>query len=188
MPDPIPFARPFPVSRVSSVSFDMHLEANEDERRALAGFWEVESVESLAGDLTISPWRRDGVRVRGEVAAHLTQACVVTLEPIESDIVEAIDATFLPENSKHFRRQTNEEGELVIDPDGPDEPEPFTGGEIDLGALVAEAIALSIDPYPRKEGAALPETPAEAEEEEEERPASPFAALKDWKGGSGNES
>ena len=188
MPDPItvPFARPFPVSRVASVAFDMHIEATPEELTALALFWEVEAVGKVEGELKISPWRRDGVRVRGEVSAHLVQSCVVTLEPVESDIVETIDATFLPETSRHFSRQANEEGELVVDPDGPDEPEPFSGGEIDVGALVAEAIALSIDPYPRKEGAELAEEPVQAEAEDD-RPPSPFAALKDWKGGSGSE-
>ena len=190
MPDinddsPAVFSRPFPIARVSPVAFDMRLEAGPDERKALAAFLDVVSVDSLSAELKITAWRREGARVRGHVSAHVTQACVVTLEPIESDIKEEIDATFLPEHSRHFNRRTNEDGEYVIDPDGPDEPEAFSGSDIDIGALVTEAVALAIDPFARKPGAELPPVADEddgAPVEEENR--SPFAALKDWKGGS----
>ena len=177
----LPFSRPFAVSRASSVAFDMRIDADAAERAATAGFLDVRSVESLSADLRISPWRRDGVRVRGTVRAGITQACVVTLEPLEATIEEEVDATFLPETSRQFHRKLNAEGELIVDPDGPDEPEPFAGSEIDIAALVVEAIGLAIDPYPRKPGAALPEELSEEDEAEDEAEPSPFAALKNWK-------
>ncbi len=31
-----------------------------------------------------------------------------------------------------------------------DPPEPLTGGAVDLGALAVEAVALGLDPFPRK--------------------------------------
>ncbi len=34
-----------------------------------------------------------------------------------------------------------------------DPPEPLVGGSIDLGALAVEAVALGLDPFPRKPGA-----------------------------------
>ncbi|WP_174801585.1 YceD family protein [Martelella limonii] len=179
----LPFSRPFPVARASAVAFDMKLETDERERAATADFLDVRTVDALSAELRISPWRRDGVRVRGTVRAEITQSCVVTLEPIEAVIEEDVDATFLPETSRHFQRKVNEEGELIVDPDGPDEPEPFSGSEIDIAALVVEAIGLAIDPYPRKEGAAVPEEFAVPEDDaDEEAPPSPFAALKNWKG------
>jgi hypothetical protein len=42
----------------------------------------------------------------------------------------------------------------VIDPLA-DEPEPLEGDRIDLGEIVAEELALAIDPYPRAPGAEL---------------------------------
>jgi hypothetical protein len=58
--------------------------------------------------------------------------------------------------------------------EGPDEI--FFGVEvIDLGAALAEQLALALDPYPRRPGAALP---AEVLEEE----AKPLAGLAKWKG------
>jgi hypothetical protein len=46
---------------------------------------------------------------------------------------------------------------MVLDPEGPDAPESFTGTSIDVGALAEQFFALGIDPYPRKEGVELPE-------------------------------
>lgn len=181
----LPFLRPFAVARASATAFDMTVEANADERAETAAFLDVRSVESLTASLRISPWRRDGVRVRGTVHAEITQSCVVTLEPLGAVIEEEVDATFLPENSRQFHRKLNEEGELIVDPNGPDEPEPFGGSEIDIAALVVEAIGLAIDPYPRKPDAALPEELVAPEEADEEAPPSPFAALKNWKDKSG---
>jgi len=70
-----------------------------------------------------------------------------------------------------------EEEELELEPeslDGPDEI-PYTGGLIDLGAALAEQLALSLPPYPRKPGAELP---PEARDDS----ANPFAALSRLRG------
>jgi uncharacterized metal-binding protein YceD (DUF177 family) len=103
----------------------------------------------------------------------------VTLEPVSSKIDESVEHIFVPEGSKLARMVTNEEGEIVLDPNGPDIPDQFTGDSIDVGATVAEFAALAIDPYPRKSDIEFTDT-TENEPEEEKRP-SPFAVLKDWK-------
>ncbi|WP_319517465.1 DUF177 domain-containing protein [uncultured Martelella sp.] len=181
----LPFSRPFTVARAAAVPFEMRIDVEGDELERLAGFLEVDAVTSLSADLRITPWRREGVRVRGEVRAHVVQSCVVTLEPIETDFSEPVDATYLPENSRQFKRKINAEGELLVDPEGPDDPEPFTGSDIDLAAVVIEMLGLAIDPYPRKPDAELPSEVIDEDDGEDavaDR-GSPFAALKDWKGG-----
>ncbi len=57
-----------------------------------------------------------------------------------------------------------------------DLPDPIVNGRIDLGALAAEILVLSLDPYPRKPGAAFADPTPEAAEPPE---ASPFAMLRD---------
>jgi len=119
------------------------------------------------------------VRVKGNVKAKIVQACVVTLEPVESDIDEDFEHIFVPEDSKLARAPSVAAGEMVLDPDGPDLPDTFTGDTIDAGAVVAEFAALAIDPYPRK-----PDVEFEGHIEdagENDRKPSPFAVLKDWK-------
>jgi len=58
-------------------------------------------------------------------------------------------------------------GEILIDAEGPDSPETFSGDTIDVGALAEQFFGLAIDPYPRKAGASLeaagPDEPVENE-------------------------
>ena len=43
-------------------------------------------------------------------------------------------------------------GEIILDAEGPDSPETFSGDTIDVGALAEQFFGLAIDPYPRKAG------------------------------------
>jgi len=123
--------------------------------------------------------RRTASASRAGSGPNVVQACVVTLEPVISQIDQELDQIFVPEGSRLARILTNEAGEMILDPEGPDVPETFTGDTIDAGALVAEFAALAIDPYPRKSGAAF-DGHVEDSGESDRKP-SPFAALKDWK-------
>jgi uncharacterized metal-binding protein YceD (DUF177 family) len=177
--DDVPFSYPVKVGHISANPVRIRLSASEDELKALAKLWNVLSVEYLKSELQVTRWKRDGVKITGDVKAALTQSCVVTLEPVESVLDETFEHIFVPEGSKLARMMTNEHGEIVLDPDGPDTPDQFTGDTIDVGAVVTEFAALGIDPYPRKpdvDFAGYGETKAE-----EDKKPSPFAALKDWK-------
>ncbi|RKE85254.1 DUF177 domain-containing protein [Rhizobium sp. AG855] len=167
------------VGHVSANPVQVHVEADERERVGLASLWEVEAVNRLAADLQIARWKKDGVRIKGHVSGEIVQACVVTLEPVVSTIEQDIDQIFVPEGSKLARIVLDGAGEMVLDPDGPDLPEPFVGDTVDAGALIAEFAALGIDPYPKKPGVQF-SGHIENEVEEEKKP-SPFAVLKDWK-------
>ncbi|NTF41565.1 DUF177 domain-containing protein [Rhizobium rhizogenes] len=174
-----PFSYFVKVGHISANPVEVHVEADKRELAGLAELWDVLSVEKLEADLKISRWKRDGVRIKGDVRAKIVQACVVTLEPVESEINENFEHIFVPEDSKLARAPSVDAGEMVLDPDGPDIPETFTGDTIDAGAVVAEFAALAIDPYPRKPGV---EFDGHIEDTgESDRKPSPFAVLKDWK-------
>ncbi|RUY17624.1 DUF177 domain-containing protein, partial [Mesorhizobium sp. M7A.F.Ca.US.005.03.2.1] len=85
----------------------------------------------------------------------ITQACIVTLEPVEAHIDEPVEALLLPEDSKLGRQGFDGGGEILLDAEGPDSPETFSGDTIDVGALAEQYFGLAIDPYPRKQGASL---------------------------------
>ncbi len=173
------FSYPVKVGNISANAVTVRMSADDRERAALAALWDVVAVESLTAELQINRWKKDGVRIRGRVAARIVQACVVTLEPVESQIDEAIDTIFVPEGSRLARIAANDTGEMFVDPEGPDLPDIFTGDTIDAGTVVTEHAALAIDPYPRKDGAAFGER-IESTVDDDVRP-NPFAALKDWK-------
>ncbi|MBX3575582.1 MAG: DUF177 domain-containing protein [Rhizobiaceae bacterium] len=133
------------------------IEADEAQRAELAADHGLESVESYRADLVVAPWKSGGVRVSGRVEARITQACVVTLEPLDAVISEEVSGLFVPEDSRLAAPPFQAGGEMVLDAEGPDGPEPFAGDSIDVGALAEQFFALAIDPYPRKAGAEVPQ-------------------------------
>ena len=175
-----PFSYPVRVGHVSANPVTVHIEAGPAELKALAEMWKVLDVHSLKSEMQITRWKKDGIRIKGRVEAEVEQACVVTLDPVRSKIEEAFEQVFVPEGSKLARVVQSETAEMVLDPEGPDAPETFTGDTIDAGEVVAEAVALAIDPYPRKEGVDFEDHLGSNPAQESGRP-SPFAALKDWK-------
>ncbi|MFB9951109.1 DUF177 domain-containing protein [Rhizobium puerariae] len=178
--DGSPFSYPVKVGHISANPVTVHLEADARELEDLANIWQVLEVRSLKADLQIARWKKDGVRLKGRVEANIVQSCVVTLEPVESRIDEDFEQIFVPEGSKLARIVTNDAAEMVLDPEGPDLPEPFSGDTIDAGAAVTEFAALAIDPYPRKPGVEFADHLEGDADGKSARP-NPFAALKDWK-------
>ena len=111
-----------------------------------------------------------GAHVGGQVSAQVGQTCVVTLEPIENAIEEAVDLDFVPSSeaepaAKVARKRVQDD----------DMPEPLVGGVLDLGALAVEFLILGIDPYPRKADAEF------APPKDEDAGEHPFAALESLK-------
>ena len=150
-----------PVSFVANVARLPHkglpvvIDADDRQRAALATEHELLSVERYRAELLVAPWKRHGVKVSGRVEADITQACIVTLDPVAAHIDELVEALFLPEQSKLGRQGFEGGGEIVLDADGPDSPETFSGDTIDVGALAEQFFGLAIDPYPRKAGASV---------------------------------
>jgi uncharacterized metal-binding protein YceD (DUF177 family) len=177
MTDHLQGAIPHMVSivRLPQNGMNLKLTASEKELRALAAAHELVSVQSFTADLLIKKWRKDGVKITGVVNAEITQSCVITLEPLSAQIEHAIDAVFVQEGSKFARPPLSSDGEIVIDYDGADLPETFSGDTIDVGGLAEEFFGLAIDPYPRKPGVVLEEALEDAETEKPK--PSPFAGL-----------
>ena len=144
------------IARLPQRGMPVVIEADARQREALAAAHDLVSVERYRAELLVSPWKRNGVKVAGTVEAEITQECVVTLEPVKNTISEVVEGLFLPADSKLGRLGFDGGGEILLDAEGPDSPETFSGDTIDVGALAEEFFGLAIDPYPRKPGASLP--------------------------------
>ena len=133
-------------------------------RSALARLVGVNDVPRLHADLDV---RRvgDGLRVIGRVTGAVGQTCVVSLDPLENEVEEAIDLLFSPAGA--LPTAAADVAELS------DASEPLVDGMIDLGAIATEFFLLGIDPYPRKPGAVF----AEQHGGESSAATSPFAVL-----------
>ena len=146
---------PVHVARLPKNGMEVRIEADAAQRAALAAAHGLVSVDRLTALLHVTGWKRGGVRVTGTVEADIVQECVVTLEPVAARIDEAVAATFLPEGSRLAVPVRSAEGEILLDAEGEDAPEPFSGDTVDVGQLAEQFFALAIDPYPRKAGAVL---------------------------------
>ncbi|SOE17344.1 uncharacterized protein DUF177 involved in 23S rRNA accumulation [Hoeflea halophila] len=169
------------VSHVSANPISVKISADAADLERLARQWHVPEVQSFETELELGRWKRDGVRVKGHVRSTIVQECVVTLDPVTQTIEEEVETIFLPENSRLTKRTLDVNGEMFLDPDGPDLPELFSGDSIDVGAVAAEFAALSIDAYPRKEGLEYADR-IESDSSTDKKP-SPFAVLQGLKGG-----
>jgi uncharacterized metal-binding protein YceD (DUF177 family) len=166
-----PLRRLHNVDSVAPKGTTVTIDATPEECRGLAEIYDILGVDRVHAELTLTPWRRTGVKVTGTVEASVTQACVVTLEPVPETVEEEVLITFLPADEIG---ETSDEVEL--DPDRDDPPEPLEGRFVDLGAVVAEFVALGLDPYPRSPEADAFSGHIEDDGTADEKP-SPFAAL-----------
>lgn len=140
-------------------------------RAALATEFDLSDLPRATLRGTVSPAPAGAWRLEGRLVATVIQPCGVTLKPVTTRIDEPVTRVFSP-------HAADPEGDEVEMPD--DEIEPL-GTFIDLSAVLAEALALAIPPYPRADGAeaALPELEAEPDTRK------PFAGLADLMRGKG---
>lgn len=141
------------------------MEAGENELRQLAAYLNVEAVSRFSATFAFEPLAADKFRAKGRFEASLTQASVVTLEPVESRISEKFSVEFWPERLvQEFDAQ-----EASIEEE---RPEAISDGRLEIGRLLSELLLLSVDPYPRNEGDRLEwQAPPVAEDD------GPFAEL-----------
>jgi uncharacterized metal-binding protein YceD (DUF177 family) len=167
-----PWSVPVVVAQIPDSGMHREFEAGASARQALADLGGLREILSASASLDLTLMREGRVHVGGRVKARVGQTCVVTLDPIENEIDEAIDLIFAPpEQIPALADLVDDAAES--DTEIPDSPEPIVDGKIDLGRLAADALFLGVDPYPRKPGAVFepPPTPDDPEDH-------PFAALK----------
>jgi hypothetical protein len=171
---PDPWRGPVSVAHIPDTGLHRELEASAAERRAMADVAGLREILSADAAFDLMPKSGGRVHVTGRVRARVGQTCVVTLDPIESDIDEDVDLMFAPEAEARRLTDLIEEGQDSEEPpDVADPPEAIMGGIIDLGRLATDALFLAIDPYPRKPGAVFETEVATPDPEDH-----PFAALK----------
>ncbi|MFA5901312.1 MAG: DUF177 domain-containing protein [Hyphomicrobium sp.] len=157
------------VSEVPEAGLRVTREATDAERARVAEDLEIEACRRLLCEFSIRAIGKGHYRLAGKVTADVTQACIVTLEPVEQTAEGAFSVEFWPTGAIPGTPEEEQEALSAA------EIEPIEHGRIDAGRIIFETLATALDPYPRKPGAELGE--------EHAQPAgsaglSPFAALK----------
>lgn len=173
-----PFFKPVNVRTLPRSGRHVSHRATGEERERIAAYCELNAVDSFVAQGDLRPWKGEGVLVRGEIDAQVIQPCAVTADPLNATISETFELTLVPEGSKLARFDPGPDGEMVVDVDGPDLPDTFSGDSIDLAEIWLEFFILALDPFLKGEGAQLPEPEAQSADNAE---SSPFAQLKSLK-------
>ena len=153
------FSRPLQVDRVPALGSHERIAADEKECAALAKRLGLPKLYSLGGLLKAVPWRGGGLKITGTLKAEVDQVSVISLETFTSTLEYPIERYFLLPRAG---TPTPEEDVDIID-----------HGVVDLGEILAETLALELDPYPRKAG----EVFNDIEEQPEPEKISPFTGL-----------
>lgn len=138
------------------------IEADAAECTALAERFDLKGLGPLRAELRFTPDRNGLLRLEGRLMGEVVQVCVVTLTDVTSSIDERFSLRFSLEGPSQFDR-----GEISISIDEEDPPDPLVAETIDLGEVVAEQLALALDPYPRVPGATFSYTSLKVLENEE---------------------
>ena len=156
---------PVTVAAIPETGRRVDLVADQGAREVIAKAANLAALPRLEAGFDLTRHSAEGLRLVGRVHAMVVQNCVVTLEPIKSEIDEAVDLVFLPGASVAANT-------AALPAAGAEEPpETLKDGVLDLAAVATEFLLLGIDPYPRKPGAVFDAPPAG------DPSSHPFAAL-----------
>jgi uncharacterized metal-binding protein YceD (DUF177 family) len=166
--------RPLAVDRVPAKGCFEKVTADAAECSKIAKRLAIPALHKFAATLQVKPWRGGGLKITGTVFADLDLVSVVSLETFRTDKTFEVERYFVPERDAP-------KGDDADDAD----IDAINGGEIDLGELIVETVALELDPYPRKPGEDFSgyETKPEPEVAAPVVKISPFAVLKTRKDG-----
>ena len=136
-------------------------------RAELAEQLNIRKLRKLTFTGTLRPDGRYDWRLEGVLGATAVQDCVVTADPVTTRIDVPVVRKFVRQ------MPVLDEVEVEIPDDDTIDPLPPI---IELGDVMAEALALALPDYPRLDGATLPESVQDSDGAEPER-RNPFAIL-----------
>jgi len=149
--DPPVLSRPLKVDDIRDGTGG-DIATTDAELAAIAGMLDLVALKRLVLSYRVDRVGSSRLRLTGQLQADVTQTCVVTLEPVEAQIDVPVAIEFWPaarvEELERSAEETGGEGLL-------DWPEAVVDGRIDLGPVVYETLATSLDPYPKRPDASF---------------------------------
>lgn len=148
MSAPVPpeedFAVILTLAEIKRRNWPMTIEADAAQRAAIARRLGFDALDRLVATLTLVMAGED-VAASGRLEADVVQSCVATGRPMPTTIDEALAVRFTPLAALEAAEA---DAEVELDADALDVI-PYTGDRIDVGAMIADSLALALDPYPR---------------------------------------
>lgn len=161
--------------------------ATPEELQALRGALDILACDGLEARYNVKALGGGGFRLDGRFEARVTQACVVSLDPVADRISGVFEVEFLPESGARSKNKGGRpragdggaDGEAAdtIDPFADVEVEAIENGGIDAGRIVYEELASLLNPYPRAAGTEFDWQDPKAGPAHAPRSDNPFAKL-----------
>ena len=165
----LPFTREFNLGSINRDGADVAFEASPEECARIAIWADITSVDSFKASIRLTKQSATRFSVHADLVAVVEQACVVTLAPVRSTLEIPIHRELhLTQMARPLKNI--ELGEAAGDDEVPDEIDNL---HYDLAEPLLEEFALALDPYPRAPGVEFA-----APAEDDQKPESPFAVLK----------
>jgi uncharacterized metal-binding protein YceD (DUF177 family) len=133
--------------------------ASAEECAAIAARLKLVALSEFVAEIYVFRELSGDVSIFGDLSADVTQACVVTLDPVHDSLGASV-------MQRYTDREDDEEAE------DEDPVEPITEDKIEVGEVLVQNLSLALNPYPRAPGVTF-----EPVDESDGEPSGPFAAL-----------
>jgi uncharacterized metal-binding protein YceD (DUF177 family) len=175
-PKGLPLSHPYNLARLGNAGDAVRFAADSAQLSAIAKWSGILSLESFEVGVDIAKLAPNRFGLTFQLAAQVTQACVVSLEPVSSRLERRFSRELAFVGTSRHREPDDSGPDLVLDGDEEEGPEEIDSLHIDLAVPVLEEFVLSLDPYPRRPGVEFA-----AKDLDSAPPESPFAVLKTLK-------
>ena len=152
--------RPVRVDEIGPIGLAYDVEANVEECVALAQRMQIPEIRALTCTFRLAPEFGGAFAALGRLRATVVRTCVVSLDDFPVEIDEQFAIRFVPAGQETENPDPEVEDEVS-----------YQDGVLDLGEATAEQLALSLEPYPRRPDAELPQLG-------EDKTENPFAVLR----------
>jgi uncharacterized metal-binding protein YceD (DUF177 family) len=137
-------SRPLTLDAARRTRLPVEVVAEEGERAALARRFDLVALDDLSAVLTVAV-EGNAIAINGTMTARAVQSCVATAEPVSAAVTAPIALKLVPAAELEVA-----EAEAEVELGGEDlDVVDYDGAAIDLGEIVAQSLALALDPWPR---------------------------------------
>ena len=146
------FASAFNVERLGREAISFNIEATTAECQYLAAQLDILGVSEMTAKGRLQRQPKSGlISVTGRIQTSVTQACVVTLEPVPQKVDTEFTVLFTFDKDDLEMEETDR----VVGMDEQDLPDLIVDNRIDVAAVLSEQISLALESYPRSDGVAV---------------------------------
>jgi uncharacterized metal-binding protein YceD (DUF177 family) len=140
------FSYPLKIDELNQGEQLYKLNADKDELKVLAEILQVPAVNSFNAELKLKFQKKKGIlTVWGKICANLHLISVISLDEFDKDYETDFNVTYDTNATYEDIKEIDEDINCNI-------PDIVMNGEIDLGDIAIEHLALILDDHPRKDG------------------------------------